>query len=335
MNDAPQTLRTFIHKVKHGKGLSLRELQRKFPTEEAAHDWFVEMRWPDGVRCPRCKSDNVQTKTAHRTMPFRCRPCHRYFSVRVATVMQDSKLDYRMWIYAIFMVASAKKGVSSTKLAHDLGISQGHAWHLAHRIREGWVTRPRKLAGPLEFDETYVGGINKNRSYSQRKPKHAGTMGKFIVIGLRDRSTGLFHAEHIADHRRQTFHRFVRKWAHPTATIYTDEHFSYRFIPFRHEVVNHNAGDYVDGDASTNSLESVWALLKRAYKGVFHWMSARHLQRYVNEICGRFNNRHLDTIDQMAALVRGFDGRVLTFQTLVTAPEVPASSEDRPRELLL
>ena len=100
-------------------------------------------------------------------------------------------------------------------------------------------------------------------------------------------------------------------------------------------MVNHNAGDYVDGDASTNSLESVWALLKRAYKGVLHWTSARHLQRYVNEAFGRFNSRHMDTVDQMAALVRGFDDKVLTFQALVTSPEMPASTVDRPRELLL
>lgn len=222
------------------------------------------------------------------------------------------------------MLSTANKSVSSVKLANDLGITQKSAWHLAHRIRTGYITGPPKMQGPLEYDETYVGGINKNRSLSKRhKGGHGGPFGKMPVIGVRDRTTGLMYAESIPNVEKATIHTFVRNTAAPGAVVYTDENRAYNGLPYWHEYVNHTAGEYIDGYASTNSVESFWALLKRAYKGVFHWLSYKHLQRYVTEFCGRFNMRGVHAIDHIAAVIKGMDRHVLTYRQLIEPPTVP------------
>ena len=160
------------------EGLSLTDLFRMFPDDEAAERWFCETRWPDGIACPRCGSVKVQTGAAHKTMPMRCRDCRKRFSVRTGTAMQGSNLGYQTWAIAIYLLTTSLKGVSSMKLHRDLGITQKSAWHLAHRIRQAWAVNGETFEGPVEVDETFVGGKAANMHESQREKMRRSDFGQ-------------------------------------------------------------------------------------------------------------------------------------------------------------
>ena len=149
------------------KGLSLIQLTEMFPDDESAENWFVETRWPNVVCCPLCGSVSVQIGTTHPQMPYRCRDCRKFFSVKTGTLMQGSNLKYRQWAIAIYLMSTGIKGTSSMKLHRDLGITQKAAWHLSHRIRESWSKQSNPFAGPVEVDETYIGGKERNNSRQQ------------------------------------------------------------------------------------------------------------------------------------------------------------------------
>lgn len=143
--------------------LFLIRLLSKFPDDAAAEQWFVKSRWPDGITCLYCEYDDIQLNSSHKTQPYRCRACKHHFSVRVGTVMQGSRLGYQKWALAIYLLTSSPKGISSIQLGKHLGISQKAAWYLAHRIREGWKESQDLYDGPVEVDETYIGGKESNK----------------------------------------------------------------------------------------------------------------------------------------------------------------------------
>ena len=313
------------------KGLTLVEMIRKFPDDKTAEAWIASIRWPDGPRCPHCDHDNIQHPTAHRTMPYRCRRngCRKFFSVKVGTVMQDSKLGYQEWAIGVYLFNTSLKGVSSMKLHRDLGISQKSAWHLAHRIRQCWDDlNGEPFEGPVEADETYVGGLAKNMHARVRRQRIHGRGGvdKTAVAGLRDRATGKVAARVVAATDGPTLRGFVTEHSAHTAMVYTDDHGAYQGLP-RHQAVKHTVAEYVNGQAHVNGVESFWAGLKRGYHGTHHHMSAKHLDRYVAEFCGRHNRRPLDTEDMMAASVRGMVGKRLPYRELIAEPPEPRQME--------
>ena len=296
--------------------MTLAALFERFPDDATAERWFIEQRWGGEPHCPHCGSTRVQAGAPHRTMPFRCRDCWRRFSVRTTTAMQASNLGYRIWAIAMYLLTSHPKGVSSLQLARMLEIRQATAWHLAHRIRTAWREDGELFPGPVEADETYMGGLESNKHASRKLRAGRGPVGKAIVAGVKDRASGRVSAAVVPDTTRATMHRFVRQRARPGAAVFTDESMAYRGLA-NHRTVRHRAGQYVDGEVHTNGLESFWALLKRGHRGVYHYMSPKHLHRYVVEFSGRQNGRHAGTLVQMGRLVRGLVGPPLTYRALV------------------
>ena len=298
------------------EGLSLIEAFRKFPDNAAAETWITECRWGDDPACPHCGSENVQTGAKHKTMPLRCRDCRKRFSVRVGTAMQDSNIPLQKWAIAIYLMTTSLKGVSSMKLRRDLGIAQSSAWHMAHRLREAWDEAQARFSGPVEVDETYIGGLEKNRHANKRANLGRGPHGKAAVVGAKDRATGKVAARVVEATDKPTLQGFVRGSVAKGARVYTDDAAAYKGLD-RHQSVKHSVSEYVNGQAHTNGMESFWGMLKRGYHGTYHRMSPKHLQRYVNEFSGRHNIRPLDTLHQMRAIVRGLEGKRLRYSDLV------------------
>ena len=249
-------------------------------------------------------------------MPYRCRECRKRFSVRSKTVMAESKLGYQVWLLAIYLLTTGIKGTSSMKLHRDLGVTQKTAWHLAHRIRAMWQRRDVFSSGPVEADETYIGGKEANKHESRKLKLGRGTIGKTPVTGVKDRTTKEVRAQVTQPVNRATVQEFVEEHVDPDAMLYTDESSAYDGWPNR-EAVRHSVGEYVQEQAHTNGIESFWALLKRGYYGTYHKMSDKHLSRYIGEFAGRHNARAVDTIEQMALMAQGMMGKRLPYRELI------------------
>lgn len=300
-------------------GLTVIQLFQMFPDEASSRKWLEDIRWPKGQRhCPHCGSLKTGVVPNERPMPYHCGECREYFSVKTGTVMQSSKVPLQKWVIAMYLMSTNLKGVSSLKLHRDLGLTQKTTWSLAQKIRQGWIDGGGKLAGEVEVDETYVGGRERNKHGGKRLKAGRGTVGKATVIGAKERS-GKIRASVVAGTDSATLEGFVFENVETGATVFTDEHGGYRRLSaaFGHRTVRHSVGEYVNGMAHTNGIESFWAMLKRGYKGTYHKISAKHLHRYVTEFAGRHNVRDLDTIVQMRMLAKGLDGRRLRYDDLV------------------
>ena len=302
----------------HRCGMTLVEIMDQFPTEHAAVRWFEKVLWSKGRRCGRCNTKRTR-KASHKTMPYWCTDCRQYFSVRTGTVLACSNIKLRKWAIAIYLELTGLKSISSMKLHRDIGVTQTTAWFMLQRIREAWIRDAfTPFAGPVEIDEAYIGGKKRNQPKSKRDDEDSmGPKGKTPVIGAKDRASNQISAEVIEDADQRTMQAFVKVMAPPGATVFTDGAAGYKGLPFPHASVNHSVEEYVRGMVRTNGIESFWAMLKRAHKGVFHKISPKHLHRYVTECAGKHNVRELDTGEQMEFLARSMAGKRLKYYELV------------------
>lgn len=273
--------------------------------------------WGPDPYCPRC--GNQKINEAKRDFHFWCGSCRKHFTVRTNTMMATSNMPLRKWFFAMYFLVTARKGVSSLQLSKELSISQRTAWYLLHRLREACASGPDLLSGHVEVDETFLGGKETNK-HSYKKLGNMGHEGKTIVMGLRQRE-GQTVGRHISATDRLTLWTEIQKHVSKGTTIYTDDHPVYRGLErkeYTHESVNHRQKEYVRGDAHTNSMESVWAVMKRGYVGTYHHWSDKHTQRYVNEFTFRLNAGDVqhDTWDRMIALCQCLKGKKLKYKEL-------------------
>ncbi len=236
------------------KGISVKRLMTMFPDDEKAREWFESHMWPEGPFCPHCGSYDVQHPIGHKTMTHRCRSCPKrpQFSLRTGSVMEGSKLGYRDWAIALYLVMTNLKGVSSMRLHRELEITQKSAWHLAHRLRKALENGEVPMfLGPAEADETFIGGKRKNMSNAKRKAlaeagAGRGTVGKAAVAGVKDRDTNQVAARRMEGTDASALQSFVREHVAPGATLYTDEAPAYAGMPeYAHEAVKHSAKEFV------------------------------------------------------------------------------------------
>lgn len=298
---------------------SLFDLMAAFPDEQACVDHLKAIRWGKEPFCPHCGGLRIYTFSNNQT--FKCADCRQRFSIKVGTIFEDSKLPLRKWFMAIWLITNHPKGIASTTLAKDLKITQKTAWFVLHRLRHAARTKSfnatTKLRGTVEVDETYVGGKAKNR-HGRRSGKGGGAGDKTPVIGAVERN-GDVVARVIGAAGLGELQGFIHDVVSKSADLLvTDAHAGYSSLEGypQHQVVNHNKGEWRRGDAHTNSIESVWALLKRQIIGVHHWISPKHLDRYVGEMTWRLNRRQLTVTERMNSMFACVEGR-LTYKALI------------------
>ncbi len=308
---------------------TLIEAVRYFADPDNAFNFLVELRWPNGVKCPRCGSEDVRPIANRKTWDCKCCTEKKQFSIRVGTIFEDSPLPLDKWLCAIWMIVNAKNGVSSYEIYRAIGVTQKTAWFMLHRIRTAMQTGSfEKMKGEVEVDETFIGGLARNMHIDRNKRRGRGTghVGKSIVVGLLERGgeCSKVKAIHVPNRRRQVVEAKVRENVDQGSEVFSDALPSYNELTpdFRHQFIDH-AEKYVEGNVHTNGLENFWSLLKRTLRGTYISVDPEHLFRYLDEQMFRFNNRKASDAVRFLMASASIVGKRLTYEQL-TSDAAPA-----------
>lgn len=296
--------------------LSVVQVMRMFPDDEACIKWLEKTRWGGKPVCAHCKSGERVSRPKSKPHTYWCGNCRKNFTVTTGTILHSTKTPLPNWIYAIYSVMTARKGVSAMQLSKELGVQYRTAWYMLHRIREasgGEIT----LSNIIEMDEAYIGGKERNKHADKKLNAGRGPVGKVAVIGARERG-GKTVAQPVANANMETATGFASTHVEAGSTVFTDDSGIYNGLPFAHDSVNHSAGEYVRGEVHTNGMESVWAVFKRSLHGTWHHVSKKHLPRYVNEATMRLNDGNVrrDTINRMEDLAKNIEDRRIAYKDL-------------------
>ena len=301
------------------KTISITELTSMFSTERKAVRWLERARWNGKPVCQHCGGvENIKPYKGKKHT-YRHKDCRKAFTVKTGSIMHSSKMGVQKWAIGIYVVMTARKGVSSLQLSKELGITQKSAWFMLQRIREACKQGDFKLSKAVEVDETYIGGKERNKHTNKKLNAGRGAVGKAPVVGMRQRG-GKVKAMSVGDTGKTTLQGASRRHIDLDSVVYTDDARAYLGLGgYKHEQVNHSANEYVKGMAHTNGIESVWALLKRDCSGTFHHISKKHLLRYVDEFSFRLNdgNCEVDTVKRMESLAKTMGCKQITYKEVM------------------
>jgi transposase-like protein len=300
-----------------------------FGDPDKCFNYMVSLRWPNGVECPACGRKDVHFISTRRMWECKGRHPRKQFSVKVGTIWEDSPISIDKWLIAAWMMANCKNGVSSYEIARTVGVTQRSAWFVMHRIREAIKNKSfckigSPDGGPVEVDETWVGGKSANM-HNERRLRYeqsGGHHGKTVVMGMLDRDAREIRAKVVPNVKRETLQNEVLSNVKFGTKVYTDSAPAYDLLHWRyiHDFVNH-AEKYVEGQVHTNGLENFWSLFKRNLRGTYVSVEPFHLERYLDEQMFRFNNRqtkkrHVTDFDRFNLAMSQIIGKRLTYAEL-------------------
>lgn len=298
--------------------ISIYQLFELIPDAETARVYLEKRLWPDGATCPTCKQrDRI---TVRKGGYYRCNACKEDFTVRTNTIFGRSHIPLHKWVYGMYMLVTARKGISSMQLAKEIGITQKSAWFMLSRLREACGGQLDQLRGTIEIDEAYFGGKEENKHESKKLKQGRGAVGKIPVLGMRERN-GRARGMVIRTPSIEQIQGSIYASVELGATIYTDTHGAYNELNslfYNHASVNHSTKEFVRGDVHTNGQESVWAVMKRGVYGVYHHVSQKHMGRYVNEFTFRLNEGNVKrhTLDRLDSFIAATSDKRITYEEL-------------------